>query len=113
LYKIYFYDKIYVVSFSTESIGGGADGCIFGFSGEFPMGMKPSEVELALLELDTGIRGIHEPPIATVNSMCETEGPEEDRRRFTVEFEAEATKSHMIEAFEIVTQALQGYRHRA
>lgn len=100
------------MSFSNESIGGGADGCIFGFTGEFPMSMTPSEVEVALLEMDTNLRGIHEPPIAKVDSACEIEGPEEDRRRFTVEFEAGATKAHMITALDIVAQSLQGYRHR-
>lgn len=101
------------MSFSNESIGGGADGCIFGFTAELPMSMTSSEVEIALLGLDASVQAINEPPIAKVDPICGAEGPEEDRRRFTVGFESEATEEHMVAAMTIVTQAIRNYRHRA
>lgn len=101
------------MSFTNEAVGGGADGGIFNFYGELPAWMSHEDISMALVEMDAGVRGIQEPPVAKV--FNDSPQPEqvnvEDYRRFYVEFEDRATSQDMVAALQIVTDAIKKFRY--
>lgn len=101
------------MSFSNEAVGGGADGGIFNFYGELPAWMERDDISMALLEMDTNVRAIQEPPVAKVfNASSDPEhDTAEDYRRFYVEFEDGATAQDMITALTLVTDAIKKFRY--
>jgi hypothetical protein len=102
------------MSFSNEQVDSTADGGIFNFYAELPSWMEHEDVSMALLELDASVRGIQDPPVATIFS--DSPQPEhvniEDYRRFYVEFESGATTDDMIAALRFTTDAIKKFRYQ-
>lgn len=102
------------MSFSNEQVDASADGGVFNFYCELPGWMSHDDVGMALVELDASVRGIKEPPVATVFSDSPQPGSVniEDYRKFYVEFEPGATTEDMITALRITTDAIKKFRYQ-
>ncbi len=99
------------MNFSNEAIGSGSDGAIFNFYGELPMWMNHDEVSAAYAELDASVRGIKDPPVASINPPFFEDADIEDYRRFYVEFEESATGEDIAAAVHLVANAIKRFRH--
>jgi len=101
------------MSFSNEAIGPGNDGGIYNIFGELPAWMNHQDVGMALVEMDTSVRGIQEPPIAKIFS--DSVDPEqvniEDYRHFYVEFADAATAEDVVTAVRLVSEAIKKFRY--
>lgn len=100
------------MSSDKEAFDCGPQGGIFNFYCELPAHLKRDEIGLALLEIDSNIRGIQEPPVASLFSdMPEPEHVAlEDYRRFYIEFHENATQADIVSALDIVTGAIRRLR---
>ena len=97
-----------IFSFMTNT-----NGNVLNFYCELPHHLGIEGIGSALLEIDLAIRGIAEPPIASVstgfasgNSIERLEDEIEDYRRFYVDFEPHATEQDVSTAAGIIYSAL-------
>lgn len=88
-------------------------GSVLNFYCEFPHNLDSEEIGFALFELNNEISGIHEPPVARVDSPFVAFNPDngidsvEDYSRFYIEFTDQATPEHMHTALSIVMGAMR------